>query len=45
MFWKIQKPHWSALVWLITLSFATIQFAEVQLDEFSKIMALFQEKL
>ena len=32
-------------MWLITLSYATIQFSEVQLDEFSKNMAFFQEML
>ena len=34
MFLKIPNPHWSALEWLITLPLATIQFSEVQLDEF-----------
>ena len=32
-------------MWLITLSLATIQFPEVQLDEFSTNMAFFQEML
>ena len=32
-------------MWLITLSLAPIQFPEVQLDEFSKNMAFFQEML
>ena len=41
MFWKIPKPHRSALEWLITLSFATLQFLEVQLDEFSKNYGVF----
>ena len=45
MRWKIPKPHWRALEWLITLSLATIQFPEVGLDEFSKNMAFFQEML
>ena len=35
------KPHWSALEWLITLSFAPIQFPEVQLDEISKKYSVF----
>ena len=45
MFWKIPKPHWSDIEWLIMFSLATIQFPEVQLDEFSKNRAFFQEML
>ena len=45
MLWKNPIPHSSALEWLITLSLATIQFPEVQLDEFSKNVAFFQEML
>ena len=43
----IPKLDWNALEWLITLryKFATIQIPEVQLDEFSKNMAFFQEML
>ena len=35
MFWKIEKPQWSELDWLITLSLPTMQFPEV--DYLSKI--------
>ena len=45
MFWKTPKSHWSALEWIITLFFATIQFPEVELDEFSKNGIFFLEML
>ena len=36
-----KSPHLSALEWLITLSLATIQFSEVQLEEFAKKYGVF----
>ena len=39
--WKIPKPHWNAFEWLLTLSLATRQFPEVQLNELSKKYGVF----